>query len=409
MSKGVNKFLIYSWVAHFVRSQENSYHHNKMNIFLFTLFLTKTIHSLQILFAPGSNIQRRFYVPFLKKLENKIKHPVNFYDDFNNFNDKHIVIAHSFGGTTSICNYLMNKDTNNVLGSIIINCHFNQRNKMPYFPINQNEVKIPVLTILNSKDEQLPLHASIDDFLVSHQEDIPNKYYYINPGTHYSTFEDPLQMEIVTSQIANFIQEIKRQRFNQSHFYKHYLTNRHSWFFQDRHLPNTRIQPNFPSFLVSNPYKNNSIYLNHKYVLFKTKNINIVEYLDDYYHLHMNYSQINLYNIYYKDIFNSSHAFTKIIDANPMKLSHNATFLQHAYFTSLIMEYFIKDLSNDFLYKSKIPSFLVMWFTYEPRIMIIDNKLTCEVLTVPIRDGIVYYKFPSKHKVFEFLSQQNLI
>ena len=92
-----------------------------------------------------------------------------------------------------------------------------------------------------------------------------------------------------------------------------------------------------------------------------------------------------------------------------MKLSHNATFLQHAYFTSLIMEYFIKDLGNDFLYKSKIPSFLVMWFTYEPRIMIIDNKLTCEVLTVPIRDGIVYYKFPSKHKVFEFLSQQNLI
>ena len=69
--------------------------------------------------------------------------------------------------------------TSRLLGSVIVNSHFNQRNKMPYFPINQHEVDIPILTILSSKDEQLPLHASIDDFLVSHQENIPNKYYFI--------------------------------------------------------------------------------------------------------------------------------------------------------------------------------------------------------------------------------------
>ena len=67
------------------------------------------------------------------------------------------------------------------------------------------------LTILNSHDEKLPMHASIDDFLVSYQEQIPNKYYQINGGSHFTTFLNHIQMNLTTTQVHSFIYEIKKQ------------------------------------------------------------------------------------------------------------------------------------------------------------------------------------------------------
>jgi hypothetical protein len=74
-----------------------------------------------------------------------------------------------------------------------------------------------------------------------------------------------------------------------------------------------------------------------------------------------------------------------------------------------MMEFTVKAFINDVFYKSKIPGFLYSWFTYEPRICMNDSHITCEVLAIPIRDDIVYYKFPSKHKIFEILAKEELL
>jgi hypothetical protein len=363
------------------------------------------ISSYRVFFSPGSRIPYHYYQPFLNKLESSIKQPILPYNDTNN-KEECIVIGHSFGGSIAICDYLLglqknNISTSNITGIILINSHFNQRTKMPYIPLNAHHVNIPTLTILNNNDERLPLHASVDDFLVSYQENITDKYYIINNGTHFSSFENELQMNLVINQVANFIHQIRKKHFYRSSYIQNYTIYRHSWFFQDRPLYNTIIRPNFLRFLVSKPIPNNSLYLNHKYNLLKSNKINITQMLDNYYDLYIKYNITNLRDTHYKDVTNVTDTIQKVFPSF-VKGVNIWTFL-------LLIEFTAKMAINEFFYKTQIPGFLLYWFTYEPRISIKDSKLTCEVLSIPIKDNIVYYKFPSKHKLLEFLSQEELL
>ena len=43
---------------------------------------------------------------------------------------------------------------------------------------------------------------------------------------------------------------------------------------------------------------------------------------------------------------------------------------------------------------------LTKWFTYNPKIIFENNILKMEVLVIPIKENIVYYKFPNKYKLF---------
>lgn len=359
--------------------------------------LLTSISSIRILFSPGSQVKKSFYKPFIDKLQTKLNTPIYFYDEIpsNRINDdQEIIISHSFGGTIALCDFL-SKKRQRVIGSVLINSHFNHRSKMPYFPIDQKRINIPTLTILNTKDERLPLTSSIDDFLVSYQENIPKKYYLLNNGTHFSSFENNKEMDLLVLQVSNFVKESIGGNFQRTSYVTNYITNKHGWFFNDRNLSNTNIINNFPRFLVSNPFQNNSFYLNTKYILYKTNNINITKVLNQYFDLNINYNITNLRDIHYYDYLNSTDTVIKIAK-NFMK---GATPLN----LYLITEFFIKDIINEFIYRLKIPFLLIQWFTYEPRMSINNSTLYCEVLSVPIRDQIVYYKFPSKNKMFEFL------
>ena len=373
-------------------------------ILLFNIF--SCVNTLRILFAPGSLIKRSFYNKFIDKLESKIKKPIEYYnftDGFlrknNDTNEEEIIIGHSFGGTLALCNHLYNNS--NIIGVVLLQSHFNQRNTKPYFGINQSNIDIPVLTVLNSHDDKLPIHCSIDDFLVSYQENISNKYYLINNGTHLSSFENRIEVDKLSSQVGSFIYSIVKNTFYRMNYINNYITSKHFWFFEERNLTNTTVQPDILHFVLSKPYTNNSIYLNHKYVLYKTNNINITEELNVYYNLNLNYNITRVELNKTIDIMNTKDTMQKII-------KHFMTGFNIWNFY-LFLEFIIKEITNDFFISVQKPGLLFTWFTYEPQIYIKNKRIECEVLAIPIKDNIVYYKFPSKHKMMEFLVQHDLL
>lgn len=364
------------------------------------LFSILGISSLRILFSPGSLVKKTFYKDLIHRIEDKTNTTINFYNSFENLNEsENIIISHSFGGTQALYHYLTRKPSN-IIGIVLLQSHFNQRNKMPYFGINQHKIDIPVLTVLNTYDEKLPIHSSVDDFLVSYQEKIPNKYYLINNGTHFSSFENKIQIELLSSQIESFISELRKKNFYRMDAIYRYITNKHGWFFNDRELNNTINHSNILNFVRSKPTKNNSMYMNHKYIMYKTNDVNITKELDTYYYLNMvyNFTEIDIHSTDYANI---SHTALKLT-SHILRGFNISTFY-------LLFEIIIKGVTNKIIENMHIPVVIYTWFNYEPRIYIQNKKLECEVLCIPIKDNIVYYKFPSKHKIFEFLIQKNLL
>jgi hypothetical protein len=361
-----------------------------MYIYIILIFnLINFSNSLQIIFSPCSIVKKSFYNNFLKKLQNKINLPILLKN--SNINEKKIIISHCFDTRKELLKHV-NRDKN-IIGLILVQNHFNQRKLMPYLDINQNKIKIPVLTILNSHDELIPLCNSIDDFLISYQENIPNKYYFINNGTHYSSFENKLQMELLTNQIELFISEISKNNFSRMETVNKYIINKNLWFFQDRNLKDTILQSNLFNFILKSRY-NNSLYLNNKYALLKTNKINITEELDTFYNLNLvyNYSIIELNNN--RDYMNITQTMVKFINNFMIGNSLKSFFL--------LFEFIIKGIINDFITTIQKPKILLNWFNYEPKIYVKNNKMECEIIGIPIKDNIIYYKFPSKHKIFEF-------
>jgi hypothetical protein len=321
-----------------------------------------------------------------------------------------IVVAHSFGGTKILCDIFGKSyyQPPYVSAVILINSHFNQRSKMPYFPLHQNYFPVPILTILTTRDDRLPIHTTVDDYLASYQEEIVDKFYYINRGDHFSTFENPADMHFAIHQIQRFIEETREENatFHLSNYVMDYFTKKHMWFFQEREFNNTVLRPNFFRFLVSRPAPNNSFYRSHKYNLLKTNDFNIKAELDHYYGLDVEYNFTDYRDIYYRDWTNSSYTAQKIMES----FMAGFTLMNMLLFVDFIMKEFV----NEFIYKMQIPWFLFQWFTYEPKINKTQDsfgrdRVSCEILSIPIRDNIVYYKMPSKHKIFEFLGQEDLL
>lgn len=357
-----------------------------------------SINSLRILFSPGSLVKKTFYNNFIHSLENKINRTICFYSPFENLDDKKIIISHSFGGTTILYDYIHNiylSNHSDIIAVVLIQSHFNQRYKMPYFGINQHKINIPVLTVLNVYDDRLPLYCSIDDFLVSYQENIPDKYFLINNGTHFSSFEDKMEIERLTTQVGTFILEVLNNEFYRMRSIFKYITKKHEWFFQERNLTNTIKRSSLIDFLMSRPHHNNSFYDNDKFVLYKTNNVNISQELNTYYHLNIayNYTLINFDKHF--DYLNSTDTVVKI-SSRFLKGIDVFTFY-------LFVEFFIKEFTNELLSTVQIPQILYKWFTYEPSVYIQNKTLVSEVICIPIKDNIVYYKFPNKHIIFDFL------
>ena len=185
-------------------------------------------------------------------------------------------------------------------------------------------------------------------------------------------------MNLTTTQIHTFIYEITQNNFSRYNYVMRYITDKHTWFFQERNFTNTIRQPNLLRFLVSKPNKNNSFYRNHRYNLLKTRNFSIAKELEEYYSLNIHFNYTNYKDIYYQDFANSSYSVQKIIQ----NFFKGITFMN----LFLFIDFLVKEFVNDSIYKAMIPGFLYNWFTYEPKISIHNSKLTCEILSITIKE-----------------------
>ena len=187
---------------------------------LFTLFTTTTTATpYNIVFLRGSFVSKLFYTPFIhslqkKLLDKKIESTIEFGDYFplQNYKNNTILLSHSFGGSFALLHCLAD-NTNCIRGCVLINSHFNQRNKMPYPGFILRSIKQSVFTILNNCDEKLPLAKSIDDLQVKIKENLTNKFFVINNGTHFSTFQNYEEVDHATNQILSYIEGLDKQDF----------------------------------------------------------------------------------------------------------------------------------------------------------------------------------------------------
>ena len=342
---------------------------------LFFLILSISIDKTtpyKIMFFPGSFIKNEVYEPFLTNIqrnlhEKKIKVDITIekylpLKEENEINEDTILIGHSFGSYFALLNCIYSKkyhNTNkNIKGCILINGHYNQRQKMLYSTINMKEIAQPVLMILNKDDEKLPLHKAIDDMFIKYEENIDNKYFVINNGTHLSSFVND---SVIEDQITLFIENIHHKNFELFEEKTNNLYKNMNWNFNNTIYYHAH---EFKRFLKSRPVLTNYLYATPEYVLLKTNNVNINEWI---------YNEYDTLNISV-----SNHLQLKKI---------YLPFGQNLNEYSTIRSFF-------FLYT------LTYWLNYKPIISVKKNIIKMEVLVIPIKDDIVYYKFPNKYKLF---------
>jgi predicted alpha/beta hydrolase family esterase len=152
-----------------------------------------------------------------KLSEKQIDHTFSFGNNLQLHQEKNtILICHSFSCFFALlhCKYDFKK---NIQGCVFINGNFNQRQKMPYTGIRLASVQQPILMLLNNRDQRLPIAKALDDLYVRCDEQITNKFFMVNQGTHFSSFTHPDEIETVSNQICDFIESIDRQNFTAIH------------------------------------------------------------------------------------------------------------------------------------------------------------------------------------------------
>jgi hypothetical protein len=387
------------------------------NILLFSLFsiLLTNSHPYNIIFLKGSQIHKDFYRPFLQYLETKLSHEhelenihIGDYFPSTPIKPKTIVIGHSFGGFFSLLQSIRHPEP--IEACILINSHFNQRGKMPYFPLALDKVKQPTLVLLNQQDEKLPLSKAMDDYLVYRHINPPTQYhpitrkdFRVRPGNHYSTFTDPSQIEQTVEDISEFVKSlhpqtkavmVSRNEYSISYYpsYSYLPQSIQEKTKRDEldilcqwKLPSTRVYYHLPTFLASKPGIFHCLY--HPGNLYKTRNFHEEQ-------LEKELAQ-QIYSLLSSTI-QQTHYNTTSTNHQPVmpKIEFKKTYLP------LGTQYSnIQSIRNGLF-----PYSLMQWLSKEPQIQYFATPfphLVVELLVVPIIDNIVYYKLPNKLRFLE--------
>jgi hypothetical protein len=167
---------------------------------------------------------------------------------------------------------------------------------------------------------------------------------------------------IIEEQITLFIENIHHKNFTMFEEKTNHLYKNMSWNFNDTIYYHTN---ELMTFLKSRPNSTNYLYATPGYVLLKTNNVNINEWIFN------EYDNIN------ENVNNKQLELKKIYLPFGEKLNES-----------------IEVRSFFFLYT------LSKWFTYNPKIIFENNIIKMEVLVIPIKENMVYYKFPNKYKLF---------
>lgn len=153
----------------------------------------------------GSWVDPRMYEGFIGSLRKR-----NITADIGvplRHNDT-VLIGHSMGGYFALRDAIRHPDR--VAGVVLIHSHFNSRYRMPYPRVRQDEVGVPVLTVLAGRDERLPFDRAIDDALAR----ADNKFFKIMPnGTHFSGITDEDGRDELVGHVSSFLDALGSNNF----------------------------------------------------------------------------------------------------------------------------------------------------------------------------------------------------
>lgn len=333
-----------------------------MIIKLFCILNFALINSYKIVYYKDTFI-KNYNIDYKNYNIDHKNYNLNYKNDNYNYNykEKIILVCHSYNGYFGLLNCIKNE---NIKGCILIDSYDNEICKIPYFGININQVKQPILTVLKNEKSYFSLIKNIDILskIIENEEkekidnnekiennekidnnekekiekiekieNIDNKYFIINKNHNII---DVINNFIISISDNNFI------KYNNSNF-DYYTVN---WNFS-----NTIEHSIFENFIKSDANKKNQLFCDTEYTYYKTNNINIIDLLNK------NFNKKIIWNIKY--------------------LKKNK--------------------------KIEIPKLLLKWFSFKPKIKKINEYDVVDILSIPIENKVVYYKFPNKITIIE--------
>jgi hypothetical protein len=216
-----------------------------------------TYLAFQILFYRGSHVRQEAYTPLLNAISVRTNNTVSIYNysmcHRHTYHEPSILIGHSFGGYFSLLDATHDdaEKNNNIKGVVLLNSHFNSMGKALYPRVSQEKLfTLPVLTLLGSKDQRLPLRTALWDLMEMKEKMIANKFYRIDhhrghfTGIAVADKPAPTTQEIdsLAAVISDFIIDLKEKNktssFPRTHRNTQYTHANYTYSFFSL-LPNT--------------------------------------------------------------------------------------------------------------------------------------------------------------------------
>jgi len=332
----------------------------KSILYWFTMIIP--ILGYNIILYPGSHIKKERYNKLQTNLENRFenKHVLSFqeYNPFYKYENDTILIGHSFGATFCLIDAMRYPDQ--IKAVILLNGHFNSRNKMLYPGINQRNVKQPVLTILGTDDTQLPFWKAIDDMYYKHTMGIHNKFYLVNEGFEHFTGLNDNFSDVLANQIDQFVNNITYYNTDE----RKYL-----WFNHKIEFPLTvdlsrSVNVIDALFLITGcPFWNLAHFL--YFLSSKPRSMWNYQFSSDYDYL--------------------------LKTADNITSNHVIQFLNTRIFSNM------KDIEWEKTVLPTIHPSILIWLIKTPYLKKgLNGKIKGELIVLPINENITYYKYPNR-------------
>lgn len=177
-----------------------------MYILLFTICLAASAYHIR--FLPGSFVKKDTYENFLEGLQNRLQTDSFEYMSYISlpcYPPNTILVGHSFGGSIALLQSQCCHE--NIHAIIIMNCHFNVKEQMPYFPIAFEKVKNKVAVLYCKEDQQLPYNMVKIDCDEAEKKEIDSIRFKCFSGDHFSLFLDANTTSNAIHYIESFVKD----------------------------------------------------------------------------------------------------------------------------------------------------------------------------------------------------------
>lgn len=144
----------------------------------------KILSAFQLLFYGGAWVQDQQYKSLICSLREQVNTSVSFMPSLffdhplSRPGEKVYLIGHSLGGVRAAWDAMMYPKR--VAGLILINSHFNERNRMMYPGLSQENIHVPTLVMMAGRDDRLPINKALDDYFVKLREQYYDHLFVVN-------------------------------------------------------------------------------------------------------------------------------------------------------------------------------------------------------------------------------------